>query len=956
MEMLRITMSVSGEGATKYFDAALATSRYYGSGRGQWGGRGAERLGLNGDVSRKDFIALASNKRPGASETLTVRMKTTRKQKEVVFDEKANTWKQEDGDVSNRRAGYDFCFSVPKSVSLYLVETGDRAVEQMIHESFRETMLDVENRMETRVRGKGEDGQVRNEERTTGNLIYASFVHTETRPIDGIPDPHYHIHAFAFNATFDPEEERWKAGEFGNIKRDAPFYEAAFHARLAEKLLENGFAIRRTDRDFEFASVSRELVEKFSKRTRLIEQLARVRYTVLEAEARDLAKKTGMGFADAFAQVKGKLGAESREAKNVASLTPDEQLANWRAQMTPEERASLRVESVKGTVSQNLLEGPIAKNLALEHLFERASVARELHAAGMLLRRGIGQVSVEEARAFASIDDVFVRPRSDLVTTREVLAEEAALLATVKAAQGGYAELGCGGQWKFLSSFVAGNEEQTNAVLHVLKSRDLVTSIRGPAGSGKTTMMREAERAVAAFSGKDVLVVAPSSSGVEILKQQGFATLDTFQKLMYSASLQEVARGKIVWIDEAGFLSTRQMRWAVDFAARNDCRLILSGDTRQHHAVERGDAMRLMERAGAVAQAALTKIFRQQIAALRDAVYDLSSGKTEIGFSKLAAFGAIHEVEDNVERLEAIANQHITAVREGKSSLIVAPTHAECRAISEVVRDRQKKEGALGGEEHAINRLEKVNLTESQRRDAINYNLGHVVEFHRRAKGGFKSGERWEVGRCSPGSVVVVKNGQAKILPLAQAKSFNVYTQEEVALAVGDSLRITKNFRVGSSRFRNNELCTVTTIDGESITVGGGRVIKRSEPLHLDQGAAVTSHASQGKTVDQVIVSVPVAAFSQTNEAQFYVSMSRARHAMHLYTDSKAALKEAVMRPSERLSPFELLEGIKREVAFVAEMQHARASSKSQNSHRDDKNLVCIQQERTRTTDRIPER
>ena len=169
-------------------------------------------------------------------------------------------------------------------------------------------------------------------------------------------------------------------------------------------------------------------------------------------------------------------------------------------------------------------------------------------------------------------------------------------------------------------------------------------------------------------------------------------------------------------------------------------------------------------------------------------------------------------------------------------------------------------------------------------------------------------------------------------------------------------MRITKNFRVGSSRFRNNELCTVTAIDGSCITVGDGRVINRSGPLHLDQGIAVTSHASQGKTIDQVIVSVPVAAFSQTNEAQFYVSMSRARHAMHLYTDSKAALKEAVMRPSERLSPFELLEGIKREVAFVAEMQHVRVSSKSQNSHRDDRDLVCIQQERTRTADREPER
>ena len=117
-----------------------------------------------------------------------------------------------------------------------------------------------------------------------------------------------------------------------------------------------------------------------------------------------------MDFADAFAEVKGKLGAESREAKSGAPLDPEEQLANWRAQMTPGERASLQAESVKGTVSQNLLEGPVARNLALEHLFERASVARELHAAGMLLRRGIGRVSVEEARVFAGSDDFLCIP------------------------------------------------------------------------------------------------------------------------------------------------------------------------------------------------------------------------------------------------------------------------------------------------------------------------------------------------------------------------------------------------------------------------------------------------------------------------------------------------------------------------------------------------------------------
>ena len=115
------------------------------------------------------------------------------------------------------------------------------------------------------------------------------------------------------------------------------------------------------------------------------------------------------------------------------------------------------------------------------------------------------------------------------------------------------------------------------------------------------------------------------------------------------------------------------------------------------------------------------------------------------------------------------------------------------------------------------------------------------------------------------------------------------------------------------------------------------------------------SHASQGKTVDQVIVSVPVDAFSQTNEAQFYVSMSRARHAMHLYTDSKVALKEAVMRPSERLSPLELVEGIKSERPFVAGVQYARAAAKSNKPYRENWSFVYTQQDRNKATEREPE-
>src|SRR6202007_429816 len=264
--MLRITMSVSAEAAARYFDSALEKADYYAkseaNGKGVWGGKGAERLGLSGDVRREDFVSLASNKNPGGDHNLTERTKV------------------------KRRAGYDFTFIVPKPVSLYLPQNAERQVEQMIQSAFKETMADIERRMEGRVRGKDEEGFLRDEDRVTGNLIYTAFTHTVTRPVGGVPDPHYHIHAFVFNATYDEVEARWKAGQFGNIKRDAPFYEAAFNARLGKSLLQGGYGIRRTERNFELASVSRELIEKFSRRTLEIERLAREKYPGLEGKAR----------------------------------------------------------------------------------------------------------------------------------------------------------------------------------------------------------------------------------------------------------------------------------------------------------------------------------------------------------------------------------------------------------------------------------------------------------------------------------------------------------------------------------------------------------------------------------------------------------------------------------------------------------------------------------------------
>jgi ATP-dependent exoDNAse (exonuclease V) alpha subunit len=114
--------------------------------------------------------------------------------------------------------------------------------------------------------------------------------------------------------------------------------------------------------------------------------------------------------------------------------------------------------------------------------------------------------------------------------------------------------------------------------------------------------------------------------------------------------LRQAAIGQVLWVDEAGFLSVRQMLELEEFAVEQNCRLVVTGDTKQHHSVQRGDALRILERSGAVAQATLTKIHRQRIPELRAAIEDLSKGRTTEGFDKLDKFGAIQEIPDAAGR------------------------------------------------------------------------------------------------------------------------------------------------------------------------------------------------------------------------------------------------------------------------------------------------------------------
>jgi conjugative relaxase-like TrwC/TraI family protein len=268
--MLNIEVNRSAEGVERYFDRELAVSDYFMKEPGIWAGRGAERLGLRGPVQRSQFVALLRNENPTTGKRLTARLNTSR---------------QEDGKtVSNRQVGYGLVFGVPKSLSIYLAITGDRSVENIARSAVDETMRAMESEMQCKVR-KGS----LHDDRTTGEMLFSKFFHRDSRPINGLTDPHWHVHCFLHNATFDPVEERWKAGQFRGLIADKGYFQEYFHTLLAQRLMESGYKLRRTDRgwhQWEMACITDREVELFSKRHELIDTLSEERESTPEEERR----------------------------------------------------------------------------------------------------------------------------------------------------------------------------------------------------------------------------------------------------------------------------------------------------------------------------------------------------------------------------------------------------------------------------------------------------------------------------------------------------------------------------------------------------------------------------------------------------------------------------------------------------------------------------------------------
>ena len=159
--------------------------------------------------------------------------------------------------------------------------------------------------------------------------------------------------------------------------------------------------------------------------------------------------------------------------------------------------------------------------------------------------------------------------------------------------------------------------------------------------------------------------------------------------------------------------------------------------------------------------------------------------------------------------------------------------------------------------------------------------------------------------------VLVKINGKCVTVSNKVLNKITVCLPREIPVAQGDKLHLKANRKLASgTRVTNGELVTVKSAlpDGK-IELTDGRILDKSFREFLP-GYAVTSYGSQGKTVDYVLFSDSTIK-AATNAQQWYVTISRGRRGVRIFTPDKEQLRENLARSGYRPLALEFAGGLR---------------------------------------------
>jgi conjugative relaxase-like TrwC/TraI family protein len=883
-------LTSSGQAAS-YYEA----DDYYAEGGlspSQWQGKGAEELGLSGDVDREQFRDLLDGK------VASQQLGTTR-----------------EGQLEHR-PGWDVTLSAPKSVSIMAEVAGDRRLIAAHGAAVKTALAHVEQHMAaTRIRDGGTVTRA-----ATGNLVIASFQHGTSRA----QDPQLHTHNVILNAT-KGEDGVWRSLEPRAIYQLQKQIGAMYRQELALKVRELGYDIDvGKDSMFEIRGISAEAMAAFSTRSAEIEAALGERGTTRD---------------EASAAEKQIAALDTRKAKvatDQASLVKDWRETADGAGFGAEARMALvNATEAKAAVPDHqaamILHGDITADRAIAYASEKLGERQSVFSANELQeeagRYGLGKVSYTQiAQAVdnaAKQGDLLPRSYVDRrgaefagFTTRDNVESETKLLRIEAAGRGILPPIASRmDAAKTVASAAADakragfdwNNDQRTATAQLLTSHNRITALQGYAGTAKTTTVLATFARETEARGMQVTALAPTASAAMVLGEALGTRGDTVARHLLSP--ERIGGGKsAVWIvDEASLLSARDTAKLFEQAEKQNARVVLVGDVKQLGSVEAGAAFAQLQRAG-METAKLGEIVRQTNSATKEAVLASIAGDARKALAALdRGGGQIVETPDRADRFAAIAKDYAALDRATRSkTLVIEPSREGRDALTADIRAALAKSGALTGPGTTMQSLVAKSLTRAEARDPMSYDKGDIVRFTRDyADKGVSRGDTYCVEGIDPAKAAIAlkaSDGREIDWRLRQwgAGKAQAFSPQTLELKTGDRIQFTRNDReagrINGARAEVTAIneqartATIRSFRGQTQTLG----LDNPRDQHIRHAYVETAFAAQGRTADHVIIHADSRATNLVDQKSFYVGVSRAKASVTIYTNDRAKLVSAI--------------------------------------------------------------
>jgi len=347
------------------------------------------------------------------------------------------------------------------------------------------------------------------------------------------------------------------------------------------------------------------------------------------------------------------------------------------------------------------------------------------------------------------------------------------------------------------------------------------------------------------------------------------------------------------------------MRQIFRAAEQYNAKIVVIGDEKQLKAVEAGRPFAQLYEHG-IQFALMDEIQRQQDTNLREAVREASQGQIARSVARMQPH--VIEIKKDDVRYQTIAREFAEkSVEERRQTLVITGTNLARDAINREIRTALGR----GDDGHDVQIVRRVDMTKAQSKLVRHYEPGMVVEASRAYSGLLaEKGERFHVDSVQRDFVRLRReNGKLVDWTPSRNPGFIAYEERTIKLDAGDRIQFTQGDK--TIGYKSRELAEVTAVDTKEHVLhvrrshGEEVALPLSRPLTIDYGYAATAHSSQGATVDRVMVDMDTKSRS-TNDAAYYVEISRARHEVKIYTNDRAKLPEAVQRVSEKTAALDV--------------------------------------------------